>query len=83
MIAKIEIMFYNRFMTAPLKKLHLLAEHVGYELDDSPGCPLYVRPNPGKTIERMGIDELPHISYATLPGGRKIPLLKTDRKSVV
>ncbi len=77
MIAKIEIMFYNRFMTAPLKKLHLLAEHVGYELDDSPGCPLYVRPNPGKTIERMGIDELPHISYATLPGGRKIPLLKT------
>ena len=76
-IVKIEKLFYNYPMTEPLKKLHLLAEHVGYELDDSPGCPLYVRPNPEKKIEQLGIDELPHISYATLPGGRKIPLLKT------
>lgn len=64
-------------MTGPMEKIQLLAEHVGYELDDAPGCPLYTRPNSEKKNRKMGIDELPNISYATLPGGRKIPLLKT------
>lgn len=76
-IVIIEKMFYNGYMTDSLVKLHLMAEGVSYEVDDSPGCPLYHREEARKPAAELSIDELPEISYSTLPGGRKIPILKT------
>jgi predicted DNA-binding helix-hairpin-helix protein len=76
-IATIEKMFYNMCMTDPIIKLHLMAEAVSYEVDDAPGCPLYEKKDHRKSASEMSIDELPEISYSTLPGGRKIPILKT------
>lgn len=64
-------------MTDPLVKLHWMAEGVSYELDDTPGCPLYSRSGTQKPASEMTIDELPPIEYSTLPGGKKIPILKT------
>jgi predicted DNA-binding helix-hairpin-helix protein len=70
-------MFYNIDMTDTLVKLNLMAENVSFEVDDTPGCPLYQRKNPGKSMKEMALDDLPEISYSTLPGGKKIPILKT------
>ena len=64
-------------MTDPIVKLNLMAEAVSYEVDDTPGCPLYEHKGMRKPAAEMTIDELPEISYSTLPGGKKIPILKT------
>jgi predicted DNA-binding helix-hairpin-helix protein len=65
-------------MTDPIMKLNLMAEHVGYEVDEAPGCPLYEKPvTAAGNPHEITIDQLPPISYATVSGGRKIPILKT------
>lgn len=64
-------------MTDTLVKLNLMAENVSYEVDETPGCPLYQRNDPGKSAREMTLEELPEISYSTLPGGKKVPILKT------
>ena len=75
-IAKIEKMFYNNKMNDQLMKLNRISKHAIYEVDEEPHCPISdnVSYLDGK---KRDLKKLPPVSYVSVSGGKKMPILKT------
>ena len=63
-------------MTDPIIKLNRISEVAAYEEDEAPRCPIYAN-DPNINTGKVDIENLHPISYATISGGKKIPILKT------
>lgn len=63
-------------MNDPIMKLNRISEYAGYEVDEAPRCPIFDNAL-NKDGRNVDIDKLPPVSYVTISGGKKIPMLKT------